>query len=169
MRINCMIGTAANHLTFSASVSALPSQATGIRRRIGPAAGLALEKLGHAIEYLTDEFMHEESFAPSGRDGRLEAIEILMAVANRSITTNALRCSSLSASAWLPFFTGTSNQYSSSRFKTGPPARSDPVLFFQCGPRCGAGTATRMSRSGKYSASWKIAPWMPRVRIEPQL
>jgi len=84
MRINCMIGTAANHLTFSASVSALPSQATGIRRRIGPAAGLALEKLGHAIEYLTDEFMHEESFAPSGRDGRLEAIEILMA-ANRSI------------------------------------------------------------------------------------
>jgi hypothetical protein len=84
MRINCMIGTAANHLTFSASVSALPSQATGTRRRINPAAGLALERLGHAIEYLTDEFMHEESFAPSGRDGRLEAIEILMA-ANRSI------------------------------------------------------------------------------------
>ncbi len=82
--MNCMIGTAANHLTFSGSVSALPSQATGTRRRISPVAGHALEKLGHAIEYLTDEFMNAESFAPSGRDGRLEAIEILMA-ANRNV------------------------------------------------------------------------------------
>ena len=84
MRINCMIGTAAQHFTFSGSASALPSQATRVRRRITPEAGHALEKLGHAIEYLTDEFMNEENHAPFCRDGRLEAIELLMA-ANRTI------------------------------------------------------------------------------------
>jgi hypothetical protein len=79
-----MIGTAANHFTFSGSASALPSQATRTRRRISSEAGHALEKLGHAIEYLTDEFMSEESQPPFRRDGRLEAIETLMA-ANRSV------------------------------------------------------------------------------------
>jgi hypothetical protein len=79
-----MIGTAANHLTFSASTSALPAQATRARRHISPEAGHALEKLGHAIEYLTDEFMNEDGSAPFRRDGRLEAIELLMA-ANRCI------------------------------------------------------------------------------------
>ena len=79
-----MIGTAAHHLTFSGSATAFPSQATRVRRRITPEAGHALEKLGHAIEYLTDEFMNEEGQPPFRRDGRLEAIELLMAV-NRSI------------------------------------------------------------------------------------
>jgi hypothetical protein len=80
-----MIGTAAQHFTtFSGTASALPSQTTCVRRRITPEAGHALEKLGHAIEYLTDEFMNEEGQAPFRRDGRLEAIELLMA-ANRSI------------------------------------------------------------------------------------
>jgi len=84
MRINRMIGTAANHFTFSGSASALPSQAAWARRRISSEAGHALEKLGHAIEYLTDEFMSEEGQSMFRRDGRLEAIEILMA-ANRSV------------------------------------------------------------------------------------
>jgi hypothetical protein len=79
-----MIGTAADRLTFSGSASSVPAQLTQTRRRIGPEAGMALERLGHAIEYLTDEFMYEEGPAPLRRDGRLEAIEILMA-ANRSV------------------------------------------------------------------------------------
>jgi hypothetical protein len=82
--MNYMIGTATNQLTFSGSASALPSQAASVRRRINPEAGHALEKLGHAIEYLADELMNEEGCVPSRRDGRIEAIEILMA-ANRGI------------------------------------------------------------------------------------
>jgi hypothetical protein len=79
-----MIGTAAHHFSFPGSASAFPSQATSVRRRITPEAGHALEKLGHAIEYLTDEFMNEEGMPPFRRDGRLEAIELLMAV-NRHV------------------------------------------------------------------------------------
>jgi len=48
------------------------------RRRISPEAGRALEILGHAIEYLTDEYVHEGgSFA--AHDPRLEAVQLLMA------------------------------------------------------------------------------------------
>jgi hypothetical protein len=53
------------------------------RRRISPQAGRALEILGHAIEYLTDEFVHEGgSFSP--HNGRLDAVQLLMAL-NREI------------------------------------------------------------------------------------
>ena len=53
------------------------------RRRISPEVGHALEILGHAIEYLTDEFVHAGgSF--SARDGQVEAVQLLMAV-NRQI------------------------------------------------------------------------------------
>jgi hypothetical protein len=53
------------------------------RRRISPRAGHALEKLGHAIEYLTDEFIHEGgSF--SAHNAQLQAVQLLMAV-NRQI------------------------------------------------------------------------------------
>ena len=79
-----MIGTATNQLVFSGNASAVPTQAARVRRRISHEAGHALEKLGHAIEYLTDEFMYEEGLPPFRRDGRLEAVEILMA-ANRAI------------------------------------------------------------------------------------
>lgn len=59
-----------------------------IRRHIDPQSGRALEILGHAIEYLTDEYVHEferegrSSF--SSRDGCLQAVQLLMA-ANRKI------------------------------------------------------------------------------------
>jgi hypothetical protein len=71
---------------FAATASA-PVRATGLgvsrRRRISPEAGHALEILGHAIEYLTDEFVHTGgSF--SARDGQVEAVQLLMAV-NRQI------------------------------------------------------------------------------------
>lgn len=52
-------------------------------RRISPEAGRALEILGHAIDYLTDEFVHSGgSF--SARDPRVEAVQLLMSL-NREI------------------------------------------------------------------------------------
>lgn len=53
------------------------------RRRISPDAGHALEKLGHAIEYLTDEFIHEGGTF-SANNGQLQAVQLLMAL-NRQI------------------------------------------------------------------------------------
>jgi hypothetical protein len=53
------------------------------RRRIDPRAGRALEKLGHAIEYLTDEFVHEGG-SLSAKDPQLEAVQLLM-TANRKV------------------------------------------------------------------------------------
>jgi hypothetical protein len=53
------------------------------RRRISPQAGHALEILGHAIEYLTDEFVHEGgTFSPN--NAQLQAVQLLMAV-NRQV------------------------------------------------------------------------------------
>lgn len=52
-------------------------------RRISPEAGHALEKLGHAIEYLTDEFVFAGGSFEAGSP-QLEAIQLLMAV-NREI------------------------------------------------------------------------------------
>lgn len=59
-------------------------RAGAIRRRsISPQAGRALVILGHAIEYLTDEFVHEGgSF--SRNNAQLQAVQLLMAV-NRQI------------------------------------------------------------------------------------
>jgi hypothetical protein len=52
------------------------------RRQITPQAGKALEKLGHAIEYLTDEFVHSgASFSSS--NSQLEAVQLLMAINRR--------------------------------------------------------------------------------------
>jgi hypothetical protein len=56
---------------------------TARRRRISPQAGRALEILGHAIEYLADEYAHEAD-GLSSHDGRLEAMQLLMSV-NRQI------------------------------------------------------------------------------------
>ncbi len=50
---------------------------------ISPEAGHALEILGHAIEYLADELVHEHRAAEAER-GRVDAIQILMAC-NRQI------------------------------------------------------------------------------------
>ena len=53
------------------------------RRRIDPQTGRALEILGHAIEYLADEFVHEGgSF--SADNGQLQAVQLLMAL-NRQV------------------------------------------------------------------------------------
>ncbi len=53
------------------------------RRRITPQAGHALEILGHAIEYLADEFLHEGGTF-SADNAQLQAVQLLMAV-NRQV------------------------------------------------------------------------------------
>ncbi len=62
----------------------VPARGRGAtRRRISPEAGRALEILGHAIEYLTDEFVHAgRSF--SAQDPQVKAVELLMRL-NREI------------------------------------------------------------------------------------
>ena len=63
--------------------AASASRAQIRRRRIGPEAGHALEKLGHAIEYLTDEFLHQGiDYSPS--DPQMQAVQLLMAL-NRQV------------------------------------------------------------------------------------
>ncbi len=66
---------------FAAGVEAGAGQRQ--QRRISPQAGHALEMLGHAIEYLADEFVHEGG-AFSAHDPRVEAVQLLMA-RNREI------------------------------------------------------------------------------------
>lgn len=72
---------------FHPQVSAPPAQAVTAgaykRRRISPQAGHALEILGHTIEYLTDEFVHEGGSFNSN-NAQLQAVQLLMAV-NRQI------------------------------------------------------------------------------------
>lgn len=53
------------------------------RRQISPEAGHALEILGHAIEYLADEYVHRgTSF--SANDPQVKAVQLLMEL-NREI------------------------------------------------------------------------------------
>ena len=60
--------------------------ARSARRRITPTAGFALEALGHAIEYLADEYVLASGSLPSihAHDPQVEAMQLLMA-ANRSV------------------------------------------------------------------------------------
>lgn len=71
--------TSAVHLPLApAENSTLPAEIPlGRRRRIDPAAGRALEMLGHAIEYLTDEYVHTGRVVSAG-DPELRAVQILM-------------------------------------------------------------------------------------------
>jgi hypothetical protein len=85
VRINSMAASITNNYAISVSASSAPVARVrhDRRRRISPQAGHALEILGHAIEYLTDEFIHEgHLFSPSHE--QLEAVQLLMAL-NRQI------------------------------------------------------------------------------------
>ncbi|MFP5235040.1 MAG: hypothetical protein ACLGSD_03990 [Acidobacteriota bacterium] len=53
-------------------------------RLVSRSAGHALEILGHAIEYLTDQYVEQPTDTNDLAAGQLEAIQILMAL-NRSI------------------------------------------------------------------------------------
>ena len=76
---------AATTTGFSASLPALPvaSVRANRRRNITPQAGHALNHLAHAIEYLSDEFMHQ-GLAFAARNEQLEAVRMLMAL-NRQV------------------------------------------------------------------------------------
>lgn len=54
-----------------------------VRRRVSPEAGRALEILGHAIEYLTDEYV-QRGGSLTAQDPELQAVQLLMAL-NRQI------------------------------------------------------------------------------------
>ncbi len=66
-----------------AHVAAIAREQSNRRRRITPEAGRAIEKLGHAIDYLVDEYIHEGGTF-TRNDAPLQAVEMLMAI-NRKI------------------------------------------------------------------------------------
>jgi hypothetical protein len=77
--------TSGYSLPVAASTRAVRVPVLGKRRprRISPQAGHALEKLGHAIEYLTDEFVHNGGDLKQ-HDPQVEAVQMLMAL-NREV------------------------------------------------------------------------------------
>ena len=93
-----MIGSTLSHRSFLAtkpfpsprveSIAELPVRR---RRRLDRESGQAIEKLGHAIQYLADEFaldcMNPSDRPASGLSPRMEAIQLLMAF-NRQIYMN---------------------------------------------------------------------------------
>ncbi len=71
-----------SHFSFLTNAPALKRRPT-VRRTITPEAGRGLEKLGHALEYLADEFVRD-GCAVVEDYGRLQAIQLLAAL-NRKI------------------------------------------------------------------------------------
>ena len=66
-----------------ASEAAMPAAGQMKRRSIDPETGRALEILGHAIEYLADEFAYQGGSLTRDR-GQIDAIQLLMTI-NRQI------------------------------------------------------------------------------------
>jgi hypothetical protein len=65
------------------SAAATVTHTVSRRRRIDPRSGHALEILGHSIEYLADEYVHQGG-SLCAHNGQVEALQLLMA-ANRAI------------------------------------------------------------------------------------
>ncbi len=78
-----MAATASGSILFSASVNPTVPVRSNRRRHISPQAGQALVVLGHAIEYLADEFVHHGG-SLSGNNEEVQAIQLLMAL-NREV------------------------------------------------------------------------------------
>jgi hypothetical protein len=79
-----MAATTITGFSIPASASAIPAaRVRASRRRITPQNGRALELLAHAIEYLTDEYVHAD-LTFSARKEQLEAVQLLMAL-NRQV------------------------------------------------------------------------------------
>ncbi len=85
VRVNSMAASTTTRGFAAPDTSPIAAIGAGVlrRRRISPEAGHALEILGHAIEYLTDEFVHAGGWF-SAHDGQVDAVQLLMA-ANRQI------------------------------------------------------------------------------------
>jgi hypothetical protein len=78
------MATQATILTAGMSAAkAMPMSKQMKRRSISPEAGRALVILGHALEYLTDEFVHEGGSFTANR-GQIDAIQLLIKL-NREI------------------------------------------------------------------------------------
>ncbi len=80
-----MASSTTTGFSIAVSARATPSSTprSNRRRRIDPQSGRALEILGHAIEYLTDELVQSrELVAP--KNAQVEAIQLLMAL-NRQV------------------------------------------------------------------------------------
>ena len=72
-------------LHVASSPRAIPASGiqTQRRRRISPESGRALEILGHAIEYLSDEFIHNGGELTQ-HNPEVEAVQLLMSL-NRQV------------------------------------------------------------------------------------
>jgi hypothetical protein len=69
-------------ISFPTPVASTADARKNRHRRIDPQAGRALEILGHAIEYLTDEFV-ESGAEMSASSPQLEAVQLLMGLNRR--------------------------------------------------------------------------------------
>lgn len=80
-----MAASISTGFSFPATASAVSTaQRAGNRRRhITSRAGRALEMLGHAIEYLTDEYVFEGG-SLSEHNAQIQAVQMLMAL-NREV------------------------------------------------------------------------------------
>jgi hypothetical protein len=78
------------------------------RRRITPEAGRALEILGHAIDYLTDEYIHAGG-PLSGRDAHVESVQLLMRI-NRQVYFACPEAPTLRERIGLPLRLGTTRK-----------------------------------------------------------
>jgi hypothetical protein len=78
-----MATTAPNNILIMTSTASTVGVRLNRCRRINPQAGHALEILGHAIEYLTDEFVYTAD-SLSAKNEQVEAIQLLMAL-NRQV------------------------------------------------------------------------------------
>ena len=68
---------------FSIAASNLATPSVNRRRHVDRRTARALKTLGHAIEYLAGEFLHD-SVPPSGQKDRLQALQLLRTL-NREI------------------------------------------------------------------------------------
>jgi hypothetical protein len=84
MNINGSAAVQREHPVLEGVTVASPVSKAGTQRRsISPEAGRGLEILGHSIEYLTDEFVHD-GLSVAEDNGRVQAIQLLMAL-NRQV------------------------------------------------------------------------------------
>ena len=65
-----------SHVREPLPEDAVDRKRPSVRRRITPEAGRGLEKLGHALDYLVDEFVHDGCRFTEDRS-RLRAIDLL--------------------------------------------------------------------------------------------
>lgn len=75
--------TARANLSAFPVIKPEPMPGKPTRRRVSPEAGRALEILGHAIDYLADEYIHAGGSFRT-HDPQIEAIQLLMSL-NRQI------------------------------------------------------------------------------------